>query len=212
MIILSHRGYWKAAEEKNTMVAFERSFMLGFGTETDLRDRGSRLVISHDMAGDQALPAETFFEIYKHYQGDLPLALNIKADGLQEELKRLLEHYDIRNYFVFDMAVPDGLQYARQNFNTYTRHSEYEPTPSYYDLAQGVWLDEFNGHWLTDGVIEQHLTRGKSLCIVSPDLHKRGYLDAWQHYKQLEQRIGQNRIMICTDFPEQAREFFNAQD
>jgi len=212
MIILSHRGYWKESPEKNTRLAFERSFSLRFGTETDLRDRDGKLVISHDMADAEAMPAEAFFDIYKRHGGHLPLALNIKADGLQGELKRLLTHYGIDNYFVFDMAVPDGLLYARQQFNTYTRHSEYEPTPAYYDLAQGVWLDEFNGHWLTDEVIEQHLARGKSLCIVSPDLHKRDHREAWQHYKHLEKSIGRDRIMICTDFPEQAREFFNEQN
>src|ERR1039457_2501533 len=28
MIILSHRGYWKAAKKKNTLAVFERSFSL----------------------------------------------------------------------------------------------------------------------------------------------------------------------------------------
>lgn len=210
MIVLSHRGYWKEPLEKNTRMAFERSFALGFGTETDIRDRNGRLVISHDMPDDGAMPVEVFFEIYKRHNPALPLALNIKADGLQAELKRLLTACGIENYFVFDMAVPDGLLYCRQQFKAYTRHSEYESTPPYYEWAQGVWLDEFNGHWITDAVIEQHLAQGKQVCIVSPDLHKRDYRQEWQHYRRLEEKIGVNRIMLCTDFPEQAREFFNA--
>ncbi|WNO03711.1 hypothetical protein [Rhodoferax mekongensis] len=208
MIILSHRGYWKEAAEKNTRIAFERSFSLGFGTETDLRDRGSRLVISHDMPDHDAMLVETFFDIYRSFRKPLPLALNIKADGLQQELKTLLLQFEIENYFVFDMAVPDGLQYARLKFRTYTRHSEFEPIPPYYELAEGVWLDEFNGHWLTDTVIEQHLAQGKSLCIVSPDLHRRDNTQEWKHYKQLEARIGCNKMMLCTDFPEQAQRYF----
>lgn len=212
MIILSHRGYWKEPAEKNTRLAFERSFSLGFGTETDLRDRDGKLVISHDMAGHDAMPAETFFEIYRSFCKPLPLALNIKADGLQAELKALLQKFRIEHCFVFDMAVPDGLLYVRQQFTTYTRHSEFEPVPAYYDLAQGVWLDEFNGHWLTNTVIEQHLAQGKSLCIVSPDLHRRDNTQEWNHYKQLEAQIGRDRIMLCTDFPEHAQEFFNDQD
>lgn len=194
------------------MVAFERSFALGFGTETDLRDSGSRLVISHDIADVQALPIEAFLEIYKRHDDSLPLALNIKADGLQTELGRQLDIHEIRHYFVFDMAVPDGLLYARRGFRTYTRQSEYEPVPAYYDLADGIWLDEFNGHWLTDSIIEQHLNQGKSVCIVSPDLHRRDHLGAWGHYRCLERRIGRDKMMICTDRPEQAREFFDAQN
>lgn len=50
MIVLSHRGYWKNSLEKNKFVAFERSFSMGFGTETDIRDFNGELVISHDIA------------------------------------------------------------------------------------------------------------------------------------------------------------------
>ena len=49
MIILSHRGYWKSEKERNQEVAFHRSFDLGYGTETDIRDIQGKLVISHDM-------------------------------------------------------------------------------------------------------------------------------------------------------------------
>ena len=54
MIILSHRGYWKLEEERNRAAAFQRSFDLGYGTETDIRDIQGKLVISHDMPrGDE---------------------------------------------------------------------------------------------------------------------------------------------------------------
>lgn len=209
MIVLSHRGYWLSPEEKNQQVAFERSFSMGFGTETDIRDRNSRLVISHDMPTQDAMPLEHFLDIYTRFQRPLPLALNIKADGLQAELKRQLAEYQVDSYFVFDMAVPDGLHYARQGLHTYTRQSEYEATPPYYELAEGVWLDEFHRHWLSDAVIEDHLQQGKSVCIVSPELHKRSHAQEWLHYRQLEARIGKDRLMLCTDLPTQAREYFN---
>jgi hypothetical protein len=209
MIVISHRGYWQSTEEKNARVAFERSFQIGFGTETDIRDHNNRLVISHDMPSTNLMPLEEFFEIYKSYRRSLPLALNIKADGLHLELNRLILKYQIENYFVFDMAVPDGLLYTKQNLRVYTRQSEYEAIPPYYEVAQGVWLDEFNGHWLTDEVIEQHLAKGKDLCIVSPELHKRDYQQEWQHYKRLELRIGRDKLMLCTDFPLLAQEYFN---
>ena len=55
MKILSHRGYWKTAEEKNTATAMHRSFSLGFGTETDVRDYNGKLVISHDIPDSSAI-------------------------------------------------------------------------------------------------------------------------------------------------------------
>ena len=96
MIILSHRGYWKEIYEKNQKIAFERSFSLGFGTETDIRDYKGNLVVSHDIADDKCISVKELFEIYNKFDNTLPLALNIKADGLQVKLKELLEEYKIK--------------------------------------------------------------------------------------------------------------------
>lgn len=208
MIVLSHRGYWKETHEKNLPISFERSFSLGFGTETDIRDYKGELVISHDIADDKSISVKEMFEIYNKYDNTLPLALNVKADGLQVKLKELLEEYKITNYFVFDMSVPDGLQYLKHNIKAFTRESEYEKFPSFYDEAYGIWLDEFQGHWITKEVIEKHIKNNKQICIVSPDLHKREYKKEWQHYKDIEKELSIDNLMICTDYPEIAKEFF----
>lgn len=209
MIVLSHRGYWKDSNEKNQIVSFERSFSLGFGTETDIRDYKDELVIAHDIANERNISVNEMFEIYNKYDNTLPLALNIKADGLQIKLKELLGKYNILNYFVFDMSVPDGLQYLKQNLKAFTRESEYETIPSFYNESCGIWLDEFKGHWITKETIEKHIKNGKQICIVSPDLHKREYKKEWQHYKDIEKELSINNLMICTDHPETAKEFFN---
>jgi len=209
LIVLSHRGYWKKITEKNISVAFERSFSLGFGTETDIRDYKGELVISHDIADEKCISVKEMFEIYNKYDGTLPLALNIKSDGLQVKLKELLVKYNIKNYFVFDMSVPDGLGYLKNNIKVFTRESEYEKIPSFYDEAYGVWLDEFQGHWINKEVIEKHIKNSKQICIVSPDLHKREYKKEWQHYKEIEKELGIDNLMICTDYLEIAKEFFN---
>lgn len=208
MKILSHRGYWKNNLEKNQNIAFERTFSLGFGTETDIRDYNGELVISHDIPDEKCITVIKMFEIYNKYDNTLPLALNIKADGLQVKLKELLIEYKINNYFVFDMSVPDGLGYLKQNIKAFTRESEYETIPSFYDESSGVWLDEFQGHWITKETIEKHLKNNKQICIVSPDLHKRSYSKEWQHYKDIEKELGIDNLMICTDYPELAKEFF----
>ncbi|EOH2218788.1 hypothetical protein ACMF73_001646 [Campylobacter jejuni] len=83
------------------------------------------IVVSHDMASENCLKLEDFFKLYKKYNTNLPLALNIKADGLQNLLKKLIEKYEITNYFIFDMSVPDALLYIDLNFNVFTRQSEY---------------------------------------------------------------------------------------
>ncbi len=208
MIVLSHRGYWKKNTEKNTQEAFKRSFQLGFGTETDVRDYAGKLVISHDPPLGHAMKLDVFLDLYKEYGEELPLAINIKSDGLQEELSRILESYQIKNYFVFDMSVPDGLRYIKKNLRAFTRQSEYEREPSYYENASGVWMDEFNSGWITEKILTQHISNKKPICIVSPELHGREHTERWKEFKNMK-TFYSNEIMLCTDYPEQAQEFFN---
>ncbi|BDI28879.1 hypothetical protein CCAX7_009300 [Capsulimonas corticalis] len=207
MIILSHRGYWKATEEKNTETAFLRSFRLGFGTETDVRDHDGSLVISHDPPTSAALSLDRFLEIYREEGAGLPLALNIKADGLQAALKGVLARFQVTNYFTFDMSLPDMLHYFVQNIPVLTRQSEYEPQPLCYEQADGVWLDCFQGDWIDEQTVSGHLDAGKRVCIVSPDLHRRPHEAFWETMAGWETRRS-NRLLLCTDFPEDARARF----
>ena len=209
MIVLSHRGFWQEIQEKNFPIAFERSFSLGFGTETDIRDYKGELVISHDIANGDCISIKEMFEIYNKYDNTLPLALNVKADGLQVKLKELLEEYNISNYFVFDMSVPDSLGYLKHNIKAFTRESEYEREPAFYNEACGIWLDEFQGHWITQEVIEKYIKNNKQICIVSPDLHNREYKKEWQHYKEIEKELDIDSLMICTDYPQIAKKYFD---
>jgi glycerophosphoryl diester phosphodiesterase len=206
MIILSHRGLWNHKEEKNTLKAMELSFSLGFGTETDIRDYKGKLVISHDIADENSILLDQMLEIYCKYDKNLYLALNIKADGLQEKLEAALKNYQIENYFVFDMSVPEGIKYLKNNFNVFTRESEYEESPSFYEQAKGVWLDCFNQDWINEAAIVKHLNHNKLACVVSPDLHQRDYLDVWNGYKKLAKY---DKFFLCTDHPKQAKDFFN---
>lgn len=207
MIILSHRGYWKSPNEKNTLCAFDRSFSLAFGTETDLRDRGGELVISHDPARNDTLLAEVFFSAYRQHAKNVPLALNIKADGLQSLLAAALSEYQILNYFVFDMSVPDMISYIKTGLKVFTRQSDYEPNPVLYEPSHGVWIDGFNSDWVDSTTIEKHLKHGKQVCLVSPELHGRPFEPFWERLMNMPVSTSPD-VMICTDHPEQARKIF----
>lgn len=184
MRIISHRGYWYKSVEKNTVAAFERSFRLGFGTETDFRDSRGRLVISHDLPTVDALDAEAFFRLLAQYDRWLPLAINIKADGLQDLLHLALSRHGIENYFLFDMSVPDAVFSMKQGLRVFTRHSDVELQPAFYEKAAGVWMDAFEDDtWLTPEVIAIHLGAGKQVCIVSPELHGRSHCALWERLR-----------------------------
>ncbi|MCK7481214.1 MAG: hypothetical protein M0C28_31485 [Candidatus Moduliflexus flocculans] len=69
MIIISHRGYWKNAEEKTLKPLLEGLFELGFGVETDIKDLNGKLVISHDPATKAAaMDFEQFYPFIKNTQ------------------------------------------------------------------------------------------------------------------------------------------------
>lgn len=208
MLILSHRGYWKKSSEKNKLEAFKCSFGSGFGTEFDVRDYCGKLVVSHDMPDKYSLDLRKFFDLYVKYGGELYLAINIKADGLQKLLLNLLNEYKVKNYFVFDMSVPDALGYVRSGIKFFARQSEFEEKPSLYAKAAGVWMDELKQHWIKNAEIQEHLRQGKRVCVVSPDLHKRPHFSAWKEYKKFITNADTNKLMLCTDFPEEARRFF----
>lgn len=209
MRILSHRGYWKTAVEKNSPVALERSFSCGFGTETDIRDCLGELVISHDPPHQGALRAAELFELHRRLGPSLPLALNIKADGLQAMLLDLLTTYDVQDFFVFDMAIPDAAGYLRHGIRFFTRQSEWEPDPPCYAAAAGVWLDAFQSEWYDTDTIVRHLDHGKQVCVVSPDLHGREHRGLWD--RLAASSIAKHPdLMLCTDFPEDARDAFHA--
>ena len=124
MRIISHRGFWKTPSEKNTVVAFQRSFDLGFGLETDLRDHMGQLVISHDIVNNGEISFSNLLSLSEKYK--LLLALNIKSDGLAKLVSKAMIGYDRKNWFVFDMSIPDHLQYNKLGTNVYCRSSEYE--------------------------------------------------------------------------------------
>ena len=114
--------------EKNSVLAFERSFSLNFGTETDIRDFNQELIISHDIANGKEITLEKFLSLASsfHKIEPLTLALNIKADGLAKLLADIIKHHPNLDCFVFDMSVPDTLSYFDLNIPVFTRMSEVE--------------------------------------------------------------------------------------
>lgn len=209
MKFLAHRGQWTLPAEKNSPAALEAALAAGFGIETDFRDQAGQLVIAHDTAPPGAQLADTFFRAAASAPGGAPpLALNIKADGLRALLKPLLQRYALTDYFCFDMSVPETLAYRRDGLRFFTRESEYEAVPALYADAAGVWMDQFHSEWITPDHIRRHLAASKQVALVSPELHGRPHLAFWERLRQAGLHR-ESSVMLCTDFPAAARDFFH---
>lgn len=208
MEILAHRGFWKISDEKNSLISIESALKNGWGIETDIRDYEGKLVISHNIATRNCFEAEEIFSYYAELHCSSTLALNVKADGIQELVMEQLSKYGIENYFLFDMSVPEMVVNAEKHLNYYTRHSDIEERCVLYENAKGVWVDCFDDYsWLKEEVIEEHLADGKEVCVVSPELHGQDYHPVWKILK--ESKVYQSSCFkLCTDIPDRAVEYF----
>lgn len=206
MRVISHRGYWRQPHERNQRVAFERSFGLGFGTETDVRDAAGTLVVSHDPPLGGEMPLSQLLAMAAAAPPGLPLALNIKADGLAGALAAALRQHPALDAFVFDMAVPDMRAYLRTGVPVFARMSEVERAPAWLAQCAGVWLDAFDGDWFGTELVADLLARTRRVCVVSPELHGREPGPRWASLRAL---AGHDGLLLCTDRPEEARRFLH---
>jgi hypothetical protein len=213
MEFIAHRGYWKEKSQQNTLSSFELAIDKGYGIETDLRDLDGKVVISHDPPAPSVTHRMYFEDLLRYYvkkNSSVTLALNVKADGISTWVKELLIKYNVKNYFIFDCSVPELLRYRKAELNYYSRESDIETVPSLYDQSKGIWLDQFANLWFNESDIRKHLEKGKSVCVVSSDLHGRDYKECWSMLKGLRDSF--KHVSLCTDFPDEAKEFFSEKN
>ena len=199
--LLAHRGCWTdllggQIHEKNSLDAIARARNLGFGLETDLRDRLGEIVIAHDPADSLSHASDlTAFQGFT-----APIALNIKSDGLAMTLSALMPNLDENSdVFFFDMSVPETIQYRRQGLEVADRVSEYERLAN--ETPTWIWLDCFESDWYVDDLeILLAANPDTKICIVSPELHKRSYEATWE--KLAPQMQMSQKLFLCTDLPE----------
>jgi len=209
MEILAHRGLWYETREKNSEKALVLAVKNGFGIETDVRDLHRTIEVSHDPPMQKLLTLnsiiDSLIKIGNHSYLST-IALNIKSDGIEKLLKQVIDNYSFKKYFCFDMSTPQLMAYQSLGLKTFTRHSDVEPIPVFYDRASGVWLDELISTWLENtSVIESHFKKNKQVCVVSPELHGRTYEKVWDILHPIRY---DEKLMLCTDYPDKAREFF----
>jgi hypothetical protein len=172
------------------------------GVELDIRDdhKSGQLILSHDpfLSGD-------YFEDYlKEYKNNT-MILNIKSERIELECLKLMNKYNIQNYFFLDSSFPMIylLNKEYNNQNIACRFSEYEPIEQYLaikDKVKYLWVDCFNIFPLTSELYKKikndnYFKNNIKICIVSPELQKQP-----QKIKEYRDYLINNNIipeMIC---------------
>ena len=146
-----------------------------FGIELDLRDdhKSNKIILSHDPFSQGEI-FEYYLQNYKHNT----LILNIKSERIELECLKLLEKYNINNYFFLDSSFPMIylLNKEYNNNKIACRFSEYEPIENFLNIShmyEYIWVDCFSKFPLTNEIYYLIKNKNKKkICIVSPELQK----------------------------------------
>lgn len=182
------------AHRINTVAALKNTPQ-NYGVEIDIRPYADRLIIHHDpfCEGD-------FLNEYLSHYNHGTLILNIKSEGIEFDIIKLLKKYHIDDYFFLDSSFPMITKLAANGItNQAIRFSEYEGMDTLTNMSgkiKWVWIDCFTQLPLNQEVYRQLKNLGYKLCLVSPELQG-------QEKKILQYRdfLADNNIVldaICT--------------
>ena len=164
-----------------------------FGLEIDIHNYNNKLVLAHDHPNEQSIKLEDFIT---HIPKNSLLAINIKNEEVEVELKIILSRSKTTNYFTFDWPVTSLRNAINHDLNCAFRLSEYEK-----DIVPNcpwVWLDSFNEIWYDADFLISLKKSGIKLAIVSPELHNRE-----ADISKVKDIVNAVKVdAMCTDIPE----------
>ncbi len=139
------------------------------GVEVDIRSNDKNLIIGHDPFSDY-VDFNEWLSFYMHGT----LVLNVKEDGLEEELIKTMNNFKKDNFFILDQSFPYIVKTIKTGEKRCAvRLSEYESINtvlSLKDKLSWVWIDFFT-KFPIDFEIYKILKKNKfKLCFVSPEL------------------------------------------
>jgi hypothetical protein len=178
-----------------------------YGIEVDIRSYGDHLVIHHDPF-EQGESFEAWLAFYNHGT----LILNVKEEGLEARLIKLMEIYRISDFFFLDQSFPFLLKWSKLGeIRCAVRISEFESINTALKLSRKidwVWVDCFNHFPLNKNDALELKDAGFKLCLVSPELHE---IKADEVIKQFIVAIRENAInpdAVCTKRPDLWEAYF----
>ena len=160
MIIIKHRV--------NSIKALANTSK-SFGVEIDLRSNNKNIYLHHD----PYKKGELFEKWIKYFKHKL-IVLNVKEEGLEKKIVKILKKNRIKNYFFHDQTFSSLLKNMNK-VKVSLRFSEYEElkkTNFLFKSIKWLWVDNFTEFPLRNKFYK-YLKRNKvKICLVSPELVK----------------------------------------
>lgn len=170
-----------------------------YGVEIDIRTYKDELIIQHD----PFLKGESFKKWIKFYNHGT-LILNIKEQGLEKKILKILKENDIKSFFFLDQSIPMILETIKKGENRLAlRVSEYESIKKVIKLnkyIKWIWIDMFTEFPLSLEEYKELKKTKLKLCLVSPELQLTNNLKI----SNLKNYFFENNIIfdaVCTKKP-----------
>ena len=143
-----------------------------YGVEIDLRPWNDKIIIHHD----PFVEGEDFEEYLKNYEHGT-MILNIKSEGIEYRILKLLKKYRIQDYFFLDCSFPMIYNLVKEKETKIAlRFSEFEGIDTLKNMegkAKWVWVDCFSKLPLDTIIYKKIKNLGFKTCLVSPELQGR---------------------------------------
>jgi hypothetical protein len=192
MQIIAHRINTKKMLEKTS---------IDFGVEVDIRSDGKNLIIHHDPM-TQGEYFKDWILAYNHGT----LILNVKEEGLEDALVKLMDQHGIDDYFFLDQSFPFLRKTALLGESRCAvRVSEYENIETALSLSgmiDWVWVDCFNEFPLSYKDSQRLLDAGFKICFVSPELQGRSEISHISQFRDDIELLGIEGDAVCTKYPD----------
>ena len=146
-----------------------KNLNVNLGVEVDIRSNEKNLIICHDPFSDY-INFNDWLSFYNHGT----LILNVKENGLEEELLKTMQFFKKKNFFILDQSFPYLINTIKDGEKRCAvRLSEYESINtvlSLKDKLSWVWIDFFTKFPVDFEIYKILKKHNFKLCIVSPEL------------------------------------------
>ena len=172
-----------------------------YGVEIDVRSYNNKIVLNHDPMRS----GETFNNWIKKFNHKF-LIINIKEEGLEKYIRKILKKKNIKEFFFLDQSFPFLVKTINsKEKRCAVRFSEYEDIKTAYNLKnkiKWVWVDYFNKFSLNKSISNTLRKKKINICVVSPELVKKNSLQSIKKLKNLIQKKKIHIDAVCTKKPE----------
>ena len=170
-----------------------------YGIEIDLRSKNKTIYLHHDPYKN----GELFSKWIKFYNHKL-LVLNVKEEGLENQIINILKKNKINNFFFHDQTFSTILKTMNKT-NVSVRFSEYEGLKKIsilFNKIKWLWIDNFTEISLNKKFYNFIKKKKVKICIVSPELVKKKRI---VEINKIVKRLKKNNFKIdavCTKEPQ----------